>query len=281
MRRVRPLLVVHQQIEAINVPDKPPELPRSRYLKGRMNQMRSSLGMTESEIDSLVSHSAGVREAGIPPKDPAHEDAPVTWASIVDQREREGKLYSPRTIMEAFPYTGGMPHGVKEFKDEHREEQLLAHMKAKTNHPMSVMQEINLERVHFIFGSLFCFFIGFYASRNYMKQLEYDNEPGMGYTEFYLSKDEAEMRVKAGDEELVPILQWTNSGAVMLWVPTSRAAHMMWYKRDGAKGKNNRFLNPAYEREGLCHPMVAYTYPANLGPLVDTPEAQQSYQELL
>eukprot|EP01064_Diplonema_japonicum_P012404 TRINITY_DN19880_c0_g1_i1.p1 TRINITY_DN19880_c0_g1~~TRINITY_DN19880_c0_g1_i1.p1 ORF type:complete len:295 (+),score=47.60 TRINITY_DN19880_c0_g1_i1:64-948(+) len=279
MRRTGLLRVVWQESKDIKVPDTSPELANTRFLRGRMSQMRSSLGMSEQEISSLATTEDNT--ADVPQQEPKSSRvvAQKTWAEIVEEREKSGHLYSPRTIQEAFPYLNGQARGMPDFKDDFREEQLLAHMQATTNHPMSVMDQFQQERFKFFWKSLASFFVGYIMLSSYLHATEYEDEPGFRQKDFYLAPEELVKRVEQNEEELVPILRAGRDGYTIMWVPSSKAAQMMWTHREGGRKGQQNILLASFTEARMLHPGVSYSFPASLAHLADTPDSQIKWQK--
>eukprot|EP01061_Rhynchopus_euleeides_P026158 TRINITY_DN42822_c0_g1_i1.p1 TRINITY_DN42822_c0_g1~~TRINITY_DN42822_c0_g1_i1.p1 ORF type:complete len:307 (+),score=50.92 TRINITY_DN42822_c0_g1_i1:48-968(+) len=284
MRRSRCLLVVYQPVKDIEIPDRAPEIPKTRFIRGRMQQMRQSIGMSPSEIDALIKHDEGQSPPSEPlVRDPNLPDEPIpTWADIVQQRERAGQLYSPKTIQDTFPYMNGQPRGVPDFKDAFREEQLLAHLDADSNHPMTVYGKVISNRLAFIGKSILSFFLGMWIMKAYLSEAKKTELQPVEFMRenFAITEDEAVRRVSQGKEELVPILQNTRAGTTVVWLPISKASHMMWNERPGVNYAAQvnvpmeRFLGQAVDMN-----YNQYSYPGSLAGLVDTPDSQIEWQK--
>ena len=284
MRRSITLFVVYQPVGDIKVPDEAPTLPKGRFVRGRLSQMRRSIGMTESEIDALMEQQGGGGDTDNTPsltKDPnLPPSATPTWADIVAQRERAGRLYSPKTIQESFPYMNGNPAGVPDFKDAFREEQMLAHMDAPSNHPMDVYAQLFENRVRVMFGWVIWFFIGMWGTMSYLKEMRTERDQSQMFSQdsFMLTEDEAVRRVRDGHEELVPIIRHVGLTPIVKWVPQSKAAHMMWNERPGLNHASVSQLR--FATVGIYNLNYdEYSYPGTLSALVDTPESQVKWQE--
>eukprot|EP00755_Sulcionema_specki_P031363 Sspe_Gene.19097::Locus_6928_Transcript_1_1_Confidence_1.000_Length_684::g.19097::m.19097 len=198
-RTTATLLVVSVESTDTIPPDSFPDLSKAgRYTRSRLMQFRKTLGMTEGEVDSLLKSSG----AGhlVPSKaegtDRSPEEViPPTWRDIVREKEKRGEVYSPATILEAFPYLGGQPMGMPEFKDKLRREQMLAHLDAGSNHPQDVMMQFMINRiVHAIYLAIF-FFMGKAAVTYYLDWHQYDDKPGFNPLEMTISDEEAFERV--------------------------------------------------------------------------------------
>eukprot|EP01062_Namystynia_karyoxenos_P070263 TRINITY_DN65651_c0_g1_i1.p1 TRINITY_DN65651_c0_g1~~TRINITY_DN65651_c0_g1_i1.p1 ORF type:complete len:337 (+),score=115.30 TRINITY_DN65651_c0_g1_i1:79-1089(+) len=309
LRGTQPLLVISVESSDPLPPNRPPDLSKSGpWLRERMVQMRAGLGMTEAEIDSMLAQQRGVNAPpgsadtaagaeGQPSKESTVAAAPdsskevaageahtrqPTWKEIVEHREREGKLYAPRTIREAFPYLTGQPAGVPEFQDKLRREQLMAHTSAQSNNPMDVMQELQRQRVHWVAKSILSCIIGFSFVQTYLWWHEHDADPELAPEKFYLSKDDAYRRVNMQEEPLVPVLQGSMQGYKCVWVPQSKCQHMMWHNRFGAPyadGMRSTFFNG-----GMASNMNRdnnYIFPGHLADLVGYPGQQLEYQRLM
>ena len=288
LKRSGILRVVYQAVDDNSVPDKVPRLPASKHVKGRLLQLRQSIGMSEEEINHLVA------ENGLPPQveiegykttDVAWEPKQRTWADIVKHKEETGQLYSPRTIQEAFPYLGGMKSGVPDFKDEHREEQMLAHLDARTNHPMSVYSSIQEHRIWYVVFSILSFFIGYSSVKAYCQQHIYDYDAGVtSRVDHYISREEAETRVASGDEPMVPVFKSFNPvnqlGTISCqWIPVSQLSHKMWNDREGPNKPVRQMLEPGVYRGNIYSWSDNYHFPGSYAGMVDKPGEQMECQK--
>eukprot|EP01063_Lacrimia_lanifica_P016805 TRINITY_DN23384_c0_g1_i1.p1 TRINITY_DN23384_c0_g1~~TRINITY_DN23384_c0_g1_i1.p1 ORF type:complete len:317 (+),score=104.22 TRINITY_DN23384_c0_g1_i1:49-951(+) len=280
LRRCVVIRVVYQPMDDVKPPERTPELPKqSRFLRGRMKQMRHSLGMTEAEVDALVDRANGTGEVeprkseNVPAK--LHEP---TWAEIVEKREREGKLFSAKRITEAFPYINNNARGVPDFKDSFREEQMMAMVDSPTNHPSSIMMRMQEERMRGAFLMVVVMYFSYCTTLAYLEEQDATADPAYNRSDFYLNKDQSIERVQRGDEELLPILKSNHEGYVVVWTPQSKVSRMMWHNRQGHANANHTYTAP-----GLLNPKIMmddqnYTYPGYLSKLVDSHQSQIKFQ---
>eukprot|EP01060_Flectonema_neradi_P013475 TRINITY_DN20248_c0_g1_i1.p1 TRINITY_DN20248_c0_g1~~TRINITY_DN20248_c0_g1_i1.p1 ORF type:complete len:311 (+),score=44.72 TRINITY_DN20248_c0_g1_i1:106-1038(+) len=283
------LRVVFKAVDDAQVPETTPQLPASKHIKGRLLQLRQSIGMTEEEINHLVA------ENGLPPQvelDGHGTSSAVakavpeqrTWADIVKHKEQTGQLYSPRTIQEAFPYLGGMKSGVPDFKDEHREEQMLAHLDAKTNHPMSVYAKLVEHRMLYMFFNILFFFFGYSLVKAYCKQHVYDYDAGVtSRADHYITPQEAEVRVATGDEPMVPIFRsYAPPGGLPIvnceWIPISQLSQKMWKDREGPPSATRGVTQPGLVKGNEFGWRENYHFPAAYSGMVDNPGEQMECQ---
>ena len=288
LRRCTALRVVHVKVDDVEVPDRVPAIQNSKLVRGRLSQMRQRLGMTEEEVNSLLAHSDAVRDGAVDAratpqvKTDAEAAEPPTWSSIVEKRERAGTLYSPKRITDAFPYLGGQSQGMMAFKDTWREEQMIAHMHSPSNHPMSVYNSMQQRRLSRAFAYVVCLILGYQATLQYYRDAVMEEEVELRPSNYYLSKDESVRKVRAGSEQLVPVLRHSGHGFTVVWMPTSQATYHMWNSRAGHNFPSQD-LTPIdrtafFSQEAF---QTNYSFPGSLASLVDTPGSQVRYQRAL
>eukprot|EP00754_Rhynchopus_humris_P039988 Rhum_TRINITY_DN23055_c0_g1::Rhum_TRINITY_DN23055_c0_g1_i1::g.176996::m.176996 len=291
LRRCIALRVVHVKIDDVEVPNRVPAIENSKLVRGRLSQMRQRLGMSEEEVDSLLAHSDAVRDGTVDARAPPQvkSDAegvtaaePPTWASIVEKRERAGTLYSPKRITDAFPYLGGQGQGMMDFKDDWREEQMIAHMHSPSNHPMSVYSSMQMRRLRRVLAYIVSLIVGYQATVRYYDDMVLEEEVDTRPSNFYLSKDESVRKVRAGTEQVVPVLRHSGHGYTVVWMPTSQATYHMWNNR-GGHNYPSQDMTPI-DKAAFFDPeayAVNYSFPGSLASLVDTPGSQVRYQRAL